>query len=110
MRPRSSAEVADGTDIVKHLRIHGHVQGVGCRWSMVREAGRLGLRGWVRNRRDGSVEAVVAGSAAAVEAITAWAGRGPAGAVVTRVEVLPADPALVAEAEGLAGFEQRPTA
>lgn len=97
-------------DIARHLHIHGHVQGVGYRWSMVREAGRLGLRGWVRNRRDGSVEAAVVGTAAAVEAITAWAGRGPAGAVVTRVEVLLADPAQVAEVEGLAGFEQRPMA
>ncbi len=110
MRPRSSAEVVDGTDNVKHLHIHGHVQGVGYRWSMVREAGRLGLRGWVRNRRDGSVEALVVGSAAAVEAIAAWAGRGPAGAVVTRVEVLPADASQAAEAEGLPGFEQQPTA
>lgn len=94
-------------DTARYLHIHGRVQGVGYRWSMVGEAGRLGVRGWVRNRRDGSVEALVAGSAAAVEAITAWAGRGPAGAVVACVEALPAERAGT---EDLVGFEQRATA
>ncbi len=94
-------------ETARHLHIHGHVQGVGYRWSMVREAARLGVRGWVRNRRDGSVEALMVGAAESVEAITAWAGRGPTGAMVARVEVLPAD---LAGTEELVGFEQRATA
>ncbi|HEX4944518.1 MAG TPA: acylphosphatase [Usitatibacteraceae bacterium] len=71
----------------RRLRIHGLVQGVGFRYSMQREALRLGLNGWVRNRRDGSVEAVVSGAASAVEAIVAWSRRGPPSAQVERVEV-----------------------
>jgi acylphosphatase len=85
------------------LRIHGVVQGVGFRWSLHAEAARLGLGGWVRNRRDGTVEAVVAGPAAAVEALVAWAHRGPPAARVARVESSP-------EEGDFAGFEQRPTA
>ena len=73
----------------RRLRIHGLVQGVGFRYSMHREALRLGLAGWVRNRRDGTVEAVVAGPAASVEAMVAWAHRGPPSARVDRVEVTP---------------------
>lgn len=85
----------------RHLQIHGRVQGVWFRDSMCREAERLGVAGWVRNRRDGTVEAVVQGEAAAVQAIIAWAHRGPPKAEVSRV--------AIEEAEGeFAGFEQRP--
>jgi acylphosphatase len=73
---------------VFRLKISGVVQGVGYRWSMVREARRLGVRGGVRNCQDGSVEAIVTGSAQALEQIIDWARRGPPSAVVTRVEVL----------------------
>ena len=69
---------------------------------MCREAERLGVSGWVRNRRDGTVEAIVQGEAAAVQALVDWAHRGPAKAQVERVETH--------EAEGsFAGFEQRET-
>lgn len=87
------------------LRIHGRVQGVGYRWNMVREARRLGAHGWVRNRLDGSVEALAWGDAGAVEALLAWSREGPEGARVLRVEASEA----VAEAEFQIGFEQRAT-
>jgi acylphosphatase len=87
------------------LRVHGVVQGVGYRAGFAREAQRLGLSGWVRNRRDGSVEALVAGDPAALEKILVWARRGPAAASVREVEVLEAEDALVT-----GGFEVRPTA
>jgi acylphosphatase len=81
------------------------VQGVWFREGMRQEAQRLGVAGWVRNRRDGTVEAVVQGSPAAIDAIVAWARRGPEAAEVERLEV--------AEASGeseLDTFEKRPTA
>ena len=90
--------------VTRHLQISGRVQGVGFRYSMQREATRLGVHGWVRNRRDGSVEALVQGSDESVAALTAWARRGPAGASVAEVRV------ANAEAEpSLAAFEQLPT-
>jgi acylphosphatase len=69
-----------------HLSIHGRVQGVGFRESMIFEAQRLGARGWVRNRLDGTVEAVVGGPPGARRALSEWAQRGPASARVTRVD------------------------
>jgi len=70
-----------------HLRIHGRVQGVWYRESMRREAERLNVAGWVRNAPDGSVEAVVQGSAAAVDALIQWARSGPPLARVERIEL-----------------------
>ena len=90
--------------VARLVQISGRVQGVGFRYSMQREAMRLGVRGWVRNRRDGSVEALVQGSEESVAALTAWARRGPAGASVAELRVASAEPQ-----PSLAGFEQRPT-
>ena len=73
----------------------GRVQGVAYRAWARGEAGTLGLRGWVRNRGDGSVEAMVAGPEAAVEAMVAAMGEGPGAARVTDVWTEPADPATV---------------
>jgi acylphosphatase len=70
-----------------HLSVSGRVQGVWYRGSMQDEATRLGLAGWVRNRPDGTVEAEVEGSPDAVEALIAWARRGPRGAHVEDVQV-----------------------
>ena len=70
-------------------RVTGRVQGVGFRWSAVREARRLGLRGWVRNADDGSVEVEAEGAPAALADFLAWLHQGPAGAVVSGVEVHP---------------------
>ena len=69
-----------------HLVIHGRVQGVWFRDSMRREAEALGVRGWVRNRSDGTVEAMVQGAAQAVDALVLWAHRGPPLAAVSRVQ------------------------
>lgn len=69
------------------LVIHGHVQGVFYRDSMRREAQRLGVSGWVKNRNDSSVEAAVHGDPAAVDALVRWAQRGPELAHVERVEI-----------------------
>ena len=71
----------------RHLVIHGRVQGVGFRASLAWEAQKLGLTGWVRNRRDGTVEAMIQGSDEAGATMIAWARRGPPGARVDRVEV-----------------------
>ncbi|RLF81955.1 acylphosphatase [Thermococci archaeon] len=70
-----------------HLKIYGRVQGVGFRWSMQREAKKLGVNGWVRNLPNGSVEAVIEGEKERVEALIGWAHQGPAWARVTRVKI-----------------------
>lgn len=93
------------TAITRHLRIIGRVQGVGYRWNMAQQAPALGITGWVRNRRDGSVEALASGPAEAVQALIEWAQRGPELARVETVEVREA----LGTAEVLSGFEQRET-
>ncbi len=91
-----------------HLSVHGLVQGVGFRDAFSLQALERGLDGWVRNRRDGSVEALVQGDAAGVEALIRWAGRGPPAARVHRVDRRPADPGEAATVR--AGFHRLPTA
>ena len=69
------------------MTIRGRVQGVYYRYSMVREAQNLGLTGWVRNREDGSVEAMAEGARPAIESLITWSRQGPAGARVDTVDV-----------------------
>jgi acylphosphatase len=69
-----------------HLRVTGNVQGVGFRAFVAEEAEARGLRGWVRNRRDGSVELAVSGEDQAVDALVAACRRGPRGASVASVD------------------------
>src|SRR5262245_58637891 len=62
--------------VARQIRVSGRVQGVGYRVSLQSEARKHGLCGWVRNRHDGSVEALLQGSLPAIEAVIAWARRG----------------------------------
>jgi acylphosphatase len=86
------------------VRIHGRVQGVGYRYWTERTAAELGLAGWVRNRRDGSVEAVFSGPADAVAEMLDRCREGPAAAAVAGIAILEEG------AEAPATFELRSTA
>ena len=91
------------SDVLCHrIRLTGVVQGVGFRWFMYQEARKLKLGGWVRNLRDGQVEALVSGPQAAVAALIHWASYGPSDARVD--EILVED-----TPERAQGFEKRPT-
>ena len=72
-------------NVIRHVVVRGRVQGVGYRAFVEDEAIRRGLEGWVRNRRDGTVEALFSGPAAAVEAMIADCRRGPYGARVAGI-------------------------
>jgi acylphosphatase len=94
--------------VIRHIVVRGRVQGVGYRAFVEDEAHRRALQGWVRNRRDGSVEAVFAGPAAEVEAAIEACRRGPFSAHVSALdqrEGVEVD--LVAR--GSAGFSVLPT-
>lgn len=67
--------------------VRGRVQGVGFRHATRREALRLGLRGWVRNRTDGAVEALAIGNEAQLDAMDRWLRRGPPGSHVSTVDL-----------------------
>lgn len=88
--------------VARRLVVRGRVQGVGYRNYIEHKAGQLGIKGWVRNRPDGSVEAVVQGSLAAVAEIIECAKRGPRAAEVATVEIGNAE-------GGHDGFVVRPT-
>jgi acylphosphatase len=88
---------------IRLLRVEGYVQGVGYRYSMMLQAQRLGVTGWVRNRRDGTVEALFQGDNIAVAQLIDWARHGPRGANVTHVHV------ELGKEELLDAFVQRPT-
>ncbi len=97
-------------DIICHVVVRGRVQGVGYRAFVEDEAHRRRLRGWVRNRRDGSVEAVFSGPRSEVEAAIEACRRGPYGAHVDALDQREGtDADLLAGAEG-SSFSVRPTA
>jgi len=85
------------------LRIEGSVQAVGFRFFAVEQARKLGLDGWVRNRSDGTVEALISGATKAVEEFVGQCMRGPPGAIVKNIDLHNAEP----PAEK--GFHQRPS-
>jgi acylphosphatase len=87
--------------------ITGRVQGVGFRHALASEARRLALAGWVRNRSDGSVEAVASGDETALDALGRWACRGPPAAWVEAVETRAATATEAADLE--LRFSQRAT-
>lgn len=82
----------------RHVVVHGFVQGVFFRDSVRRRASTAGVTGWVRNNRDGTVEAVFEGNDLAVERLVAFCRDGPRGARVDAVQI------EVEEPEGLVGF------
>jgi acylphosphatase len=93
-----------GDDITSlRLRIEGFVQAVGFRQYCIEEAGKLALDGWIRNRSDGTVEALVSGPTPAVETFVALAMRGPTGSKIKNVELHNTEPPTEK------GFHRRPS-
>lgn len=87
-----------------HVIVSGAVQGVGYRYTMRIVAREAGVAGWVRNLRDGSVEAEVEGTDAQVDEVLAWMAAGPPGSRVDAARVTDA------EATGARGFDVHPDA
>jgi acylphosphatase len=99
----SGEPLPDGWKSVR-LIVHGRVQGVSYRYWTVTEATARGLDGWVRNRRDGSVEAFVSGPSAAVDEMVEACRQGPRAARVTDIDV------REETTRAGRGFQQLPTA
>ncbi len=93
-----------------HLFIRGKVQGVGYRAFVALQAELFDLEGWVRNRRDGSVEAIAEGSGDAVEKLIKACWEGPPSSLVNRVEVRDGDPGELALRPAGEKFSLLPTA
>ena len=90
--------------VTRQIRVSGRVQGVGYRDALCAEAERLGVRGWVRNRTDGTVEALLQGSGESVKRLIDWARHGPPAARVAGLEERDAP-----GAEVFSGFARLPT-
>lgn len=91
--------------VARRLVVAGRVQGVGFREAMVDAARRAGVSGWVRNRVDGTVEALVQGEPAAMDRVVEWCRHGPRTAHVVSIEIARAEPD-----PSLDGFRRAPTA
>jgi acylphosphatase len=83
--------------IARRIVVHGFVQGVGFRYWLVRAAESRGVAGWVRNRSDGTVEALFEGDAESVDSLIRACGQGPRGASVARLDVSEAAPSGLAD-------------
>jgi acylphosphatase len=100
----AAVEIGVSDDITSlKVQVHGFVQGVGFRDFLMMSAQAQKLDGWVRNRSDGSVEALVSGSTKAVEIFVSHATQGPPGAKVTAVDLHNSDPPPER------GFKRRPS-
>jgi acylphosphatase len=86
-----------------HVTVHGAVQGVGYRYTLRMVADEAGVAGWVRNRRDGTVEAELEGESARVDEVLAWMAQGPPGSRVEAATVSETTPS------GGSAFEVHPT-
>jgi acylphosphatase len=96
--------------VIRRVVVRGRVQGVGYRAWTEDTAILNGLDGWVRNRRDGTVEAVFAGSNEAVDGMVEACRRGPESSRVDAVDVYDAGPSELAMRRGEDGFSVLPTA
>lgn len=94
---------------ITHVSIRGRVQGVGYRAWIADEARRRGLAGWVRNRRDGTVEAVFSGTEAVVADMLAACRRGPSLARVEAVDASPAGDDVLGPGAAFERFSLLPT-
>ena len=97
------------SDTIRHVTINGRVQGVGYRYFVEQAARSRDLEGWVRNRRDGSVEAVFAGPAEAVTAMIAACRRGPSSARVDALQDEAGNPDMLNLREARERFSVLPT-
>jgi acylphosphatase len=97
------------SDTIRHVTVRGRVQGVGYRYFVEYEARARGLEGWVRNRRDGSVEALFSGSVEAVAAMIAACRRGPSSARVEALRDEAANPDMLKLREAGERFSVLPT-
>jgi len=88
MEPENKDEMLE----TRLVRVRGRVQGVGYREACVRHAMALGVTGWVRNRMDGSVEAMLQGSPGQLAEMCAWLSEGMAAALVDDLEVTEVQP------------------
>jgi acylphosphatase len=97
------------SDRTVRLVIRGRVQGVGFRAFVAESAWRCGARGWVRNRREGVVEALISGPASAVDGVIEACRRGPLGSRVAGVHIDEVDVGVIDETPPDGGFEIRST-
>jgi acylphosphatase len=97
------------SDVVRQVVIKGQVQGVGFRYWTRRTATARGLQGWVRNRRDGTVEAIFAGAEQAVTDMIRLCRRGPDAAWVDSVDESPAEPDALDLRKKSERFSELPT-
>jgi len=97
------------SDVIRHVLIRGRVQGVGFRYWTTCEAIRLGITGWVRNRRDGTVEALFAGPGEVVAEMMTRCQKGPGSARVDGADDQPVGPDALKMIRPGERFSQLPT-